>query len=140
MNNKRFSSGHPLTKGLVALGLVLGTIAAAPMAQAHDNVYWSIGVTPAPGVVVGAGNLPPPVVYAPPRVIYTPPPVVYTPPRVVYAPAPSYYYVQPVTVLAPPARWHHGHPGHPGHLGHSRGHGHGNGHGHGHGHDGRYRY
>ena len=114
MNNKRFSSGHPLTKGLVALGLVLGTIAAAPMAQAHDNVYWSIGVTPAPGVVVGAGNLPPPVVYAPPRVIYTPPPVVYAAPRVVYSS--PLYVAQP----APPP-WYGPHPG--------RGHAYGRGHG-----------
>ncbi len=133
----------------------LGLALAVPAVRAADSVYWSVGISPAPGVAVTAGNAPPPrVVYAPqpvhvspvtpvyavPQVVYTPPPVVYTPPRVVYAPAPSYYYVQPVTVLAPPARWPHGHPGHPGHHGHSRGHGHGYGHGHGHGHDGRYRY
>ena len=113
MNNKRFYPGLPLAKGLGALGLGLGMLAAAPLAQANDNVYWSIGVAPAPGVVVGASNVPPPVVYAPPRVVYAPPPVVYTPPRVVYSS--PVYVVQP----APPV-WYGEHPG----RGHAYGHRH----------------
>jgi hypothetical protein len=112
----------PTLRGLAALSLAW----LAVPASANGDVFWSIGVTPAPGVVVGASNLPPPV-YAPPRMVYTPPAMVYTPPRVVYS-APV-YVVQP----APP----HWHPPHPGH---GHGHGHGRGHGHGkwdrHGHSG----
>ena len=99
--------------------LGLAALAVAPLAQAGDSIYWSIGVSPAPGVAVGASNLPPPVVYAPQRVVYTPPPVVYAPPRVVYA--------SPVYVMQPaPPVWHPG-------RGHAYGHGKGHGKWHGHG-------
>ncbi len=96
------------------IGLALaaaGALAAAPMAHANDNVYWSVGVVAAPGVTVGVSNTgpvyvqPAPVymhpqpgvyhappryvvpapVYTQPHVYYTPPPVYYGPPRVVYS-------------------------------------------------------
>ncbi len=95
------------------IGLALAAaaaLAAAPMAQANGNVFWSVGVVAAPGVTLGVSNAPPvyvqpapvymhprPTVYhAPPRyvmpapvytqphVYYTPPPVRYGPPQVVY--------------------------------------------------------
>ncbi len=130
-----------LSAALSAAGLsavFLGLTLAAPAARA-DNVYWSVGVSPAPGVAVTAGNAPPPrvyvtpqpvyvapapsvytvpqTVYTPPQVVYTTPPVVYTPPQVVYAPS-AYYYSQPAPYFMPPGHGHHRH----------------------HGHDGRYRY
>ncbi len=137
---------------LFSLGLAA---ALAPgLARASGTVYWSVGVSPSPGVAVTAGNvrplapayvLPqvvapatvyssaytyPAPVYTPPAVIYSPPPVVYTPPRVIYT--------QPVVTAAPvyivPAPgWHARHPGH------AHGHGHGHRHHHGDG-PGRYRY
>lgn len=114
------------SRGLAALSLAL----LAVPASANGDVFWSIGVTPAPGMVVGASNLPPPV-YAPPRVVYTPPAVVYAPPRVVHS-SPVYM------VLPAPLHWHQPHPG----RGHAHGHGHGRGHGHGawgrHGHSGEH--
>ncbi len=96
----------------------LGAACLAVPASANGDVFWSVGVAPVPGVVVGASNLPPPV-YAPPRVVYTPPAMVYTPPPVVYT--------SPVYVMQPSGPpWHKPHPG--------RGYGHGHGHGKGHGH------
>ena len=72
-------------------------LAAAGLAQAGGNVYWSVGAEVAPGVSVGVGNAPPVLVapaplYAPvyARPVYTQPvyarPVVY--PRPVYVAAP----------------------------------------------------
>jgi hypothetical protein len=109
---------------LRTLFLGLAALSAAPLALARDNVYWSIGVSPAPGVFVDASNLPPPVVYAPPRGVYAPPPVVYTPPRMVYAS--PVYLVQP----APP-HWHTPHQGRGYGHGHGLGKGHAKWHGHG---------
>ncbi len=115
--NKNLPLRRPPAMGLAAWILGLAALATAPLAHASDDVYWSIGVSPAPGVAVGASNLPP-VVYAPPRVVYAPPPVVYTSPRVVYS--------SPVYVMQP--AYPHRHGAHPGH-GHGHGHGHGQGHG-----------
>lgn len=81
---------------LAAVGLGFALAASAGVAQARDNVNWSIGIG-VPGVVVGASNNyypgyayrapapvyyapPPPVYYAPPRPVYYAPPVVYSPP------------------------------------------------------------
>ncbi len=92
-------------KSLAAMGLA----ALAFPASASGDVFWSVGVTPAPGVIVGATNLPPPV-YAPPRVVYTPPAVVYAPPPMVYA--------SPVYLVQPAPPWNRPHPG----RGHAHGH------------------
>ncbi|MEJ7930896.1 hypothetical protein WG922_13025 [Ramlibacter sp. AN1015] len=118
----------------------------AGAAHAGSDVYWSLGVSPAPGVSIGVGNVAPvyvrpaPIyvqpapVYVQPAPIYAHPPVVYSPPRVVYG-TPG-YYVQPAPVIH---GWHpgpqfHGRPHRHGH-GHKHPHrGGGRGHGHGHGH------
>ncbi len=95
---------------LRTLFLGLAALSAAPLALARDNVYWSIGVSPAPGVFVDASNLPPPVVYTPPRMVYASP----------------VYLVQP----APP-HWHTPHQGRGYGHGHGLGKGHAKWHGHG---------
>ena len=74
----------------VTLSLALG----APAARAADRVYWSVGVSPAPGVVINAGNAPPPRVYVSPPVYVSPAPTVYSNvPQAVY---PQPVYSQPV--------------------------------------------
>lgn len=113
---------------------------AASVAQARDNVYWSIGVN-SPGVSVGVTNTrpvavypapvvvhaPPPVVYAPPPVYYSPPPVVYSPPPsrsvrpVAVYPAPVTVYPAPVVVYGHPHKRHRHWDDHPG-RGHKHGH------------------
>lgn len=80
---------------LAAAGLMLAALGGASVAQARDNVYWSVGVQAAPGVSVGVGNhrpvvVAPPVYYAPAPVYVQPAPV-YVQPRVYY---PQAYYVQ----------------------------------------------
>lgn len=112
----------------LAAAALLGLALTTPLAQAADSVYWSIGISPAPGVVVRASNaspqrvylapptyLPPaPTVYALPQpvyavpqpvlppVVYAPPPVAYTSPEVVYTP-PAVVYSPPAVVYSPPA-------------------------------------
>ncbi|MES2939126.1 MAG: hypothetical protein V4864_15680 [Pseudomonadota bacterium] len=98
-----------LSSVLVAL-LALG---ATGLAQARDNVYWSVGVNAAPGVTLGVGNVgpvvvAPPVYYAPQPVYVAPPPVVYRPAPVYYAPAPVYYGAAPV-YYGPRGHWRHKH-------------------------------
>lgn len=83
-----------LSHTLIAAALVAGT---ATVAQARDNVYFSIGANVAPGVVLGASNYAPRY-YAPAPVYYgyaAPAPVYYEPAPVAY----SYYgpeYYDPV--------------------------------------------
>ena len=72
----------------------LALLAAAP-ARAGD-VYWSVGVQAAPGVVVGASNAPP--VYVHPQPVYVQPQPVYVQPR----PYPRSFYVQPAPVYVQP--------------------------------------
>ncbi len=92
---------------LAVVGIGFALAASAGVAQARDNVNWSVGIG-VPGVVVwgqqwlpglwvqrpGPGVLrrrprritsPRPTYYAPPRPVYYAPPVVYSPP-------PAYYY------------------------------------------------
>lgn len=83
---------------LAALGVGFALAASAGVAQARDDVSWSVGIG-VPGVVVGASNYPSysyrapaPVYYAPPPVYYAPPRPVYYAPPVVYSPPPAYYY------------------------------------------------
>lgn len=107
---------------------------AASLAQARDDVYWSIGVN-SPGVSVGVTNTRPVAVYPAPVIVHSPPPVVYGPPPVVYAPPPVIYspppsrsvrpvvvHQAPVVVYGPPPHRRHwdGHPG----RGHNHGHRH----------------
>lgn len=88
---------------LAVVGLGFALAASAGVAQARDNVNWSVGIG-VPGVVVGASNgypaysygaysAPAPVYYAPPPpVYYAPPRPVYYAPPVVYSPPAAYYY------------------------------------------------
>lgn len=85
---------------LATVGLGFALAASAGVAQARDNINWSVGIG-VPGVVVGVGNgypgyayNPAPVYYAPPPppVYYAPPRPVYYAPPVVYSPPPAYYY------------------------------------------------
>lgn len=72
------------------------------LAQAGDNVFWSIGVAPAPGVFVGASNAPAPApVWVQPAPVYVAPrPVVVHAPVVAW-PAPVYVQPAPVYVVRP---------------------------------------
>lgn len=102
---------RPLFAGVALVALAgMGTAA-----QAHGNVFFSLGVNAAPGVALGVSNVPPvyvaaqPVYVAPQPVYYGPQPVYYEQPvyvapaaRVVLAPAP--YYVGPGWHRG----WHHG--------------------------------
>ncbi len=118
----------PARRLALAAAVLLGLALTTPLTQAADNVYWSIGISPAPGVVVRASNaspqrvylapptyLPPaPTVYALPQpvyavpqpvlppVVYAPPPVAYTSPEVVYT-HPAVVYSPPAVVYSPPA-------------------------------------
>ncbi len=134
MNQERNSIRFRAVPSL-GLAALLGAGLVPASAQASDSVYWSIGVAPAPGVTVIAGNAPPPRVVAAPVYVAPPvyalPPVVYTLPRVVYGVTPV--YVQPAV---PPGHWQH--PGRG--WGHGKGKGHGHGHWHGKGHGDHYRY
>jgi hypothetical protein len=80
--------------GLAAV--VLAAAGTASVAQAGDHVYFSIGANVAPGVVVNAGNAPPPVYVAPAPVYVAPAPVYYEAPAPVYYEAPAYYAPAPV--------------------------------------------
>lgn len=120
-----------LAKAAALAGLVVAALGASTVAQARDNVYWSVGIDAAPGVSVGVANHRQPVyvqpqpvyvqpapVYVQPYPVYTPPRVVYTQPRVYY-PGPA-YYAQPAPVYyGPPGHWKHKHKHH---RKHGRGH------------------
>lgn len=78
-----------------AAAVVLAAAGTASVAQARDNVYFSIGANVAPGVVVGASNYAPRY-YAPAPVYYAPAPVYYESAPVYYEPSPVYYESAPV--------------------------------------------
>ena len=68
-----------------AIALALAAAGTASVAQARDNVFWSVGIQAAPGIALGVGNAPgyvqpAPVYYAPAPVYYAPEPVYYGPP------------------------------------------------------------
>lgn len=98
MNFSRFKS----FKAVIAAGLALAALGAASVAQARDNVYWSVGVQAAPGVTLGVGNHRPYAapVYVQPAPVYVQPAPVYMPPQQVYYP--QNYYVQPAPVYVQP--------------------------------------
>ena len=78
-----------------AAALVLAAAGTASVAQARDNVYFSIGANVAPGVSIGASNYAPRY-YAPAPVYVRPAPVYYSAAPVYYEPAPVYYEPTPV--------------------------------------------
>lgn len=103
------------------------SLGAPALAHAGDNVFWSIGVAPAPGVFVGASNAPAPApvwvqpapVYVAPRPVVVPAPVTVWPSPVYVQPAPV-YVVRPGPAFVPPGHyrkhegrwerdWDHGH-------------------------------
>lgn len=82
-----------------AAALALAAAGTATVAQARDNVYFSIGANVAPGVVVGASNAPyyyGPRYVAPAPVVVAPAPVYYAAAPTYYEPAPAYYAPAPV--------------------------------------------
>jgi hypothetical protein len=103
--------------------LALAGLGTASVAQARDNINWSVGIG-VPGVAIGASNgyyghnnYP---VYTQPAPIYAPAPVY--PSSYYVQPAPIYYsspvYVQPAQVYIGAGSYGHGHRGHRGHRGH----------------------
>ena len=97
---------------LAAAALVLAAAGTATVAQARDNVYFSIGAHVAPGVSVGVSNAPVyyPPVYAQPAPIYYEPAPVYVRPAPVYVrPAPIYYGAAPVYYGPAPVYYDRGH-------------------------------
>lgn len=107
---------------LAVVGFGVALAASAGVAQARDNVNWSIGIG-VPGVVVGASNGYPSYGYSPAPVYYAPPaPVYYAPPRPVYY-APPVVYSQPPAYYYRDRGYYRGHDDRRGHRGH-RGHRH----------------
>ena len=81
-----------IVKAAAAAAVAFAALGTASVAQARDNINWSVGINAAPGVVIGASN----GYYAPP--VYVQPQTYY--PQNVY---PSSYYVQPAPIyVAPP--------------------------------------
>jgi hypothetical protein len=115
----KFSPVFAKTAAVAAIALAgAGT---ASVAQAHSNVFFSIGGNVAPGVAVGVSNMPPvyypPVTYVQPAPVYFEPAPVYVQPEPVYYGTPVYYgggYVYGHRHWRH-ERWEHGRGGHGGH-------------------------
>jgi len=95
-----------------AAALVLAAAGTASVAQARDNVHFSIGAHVAPGVSIGVSNAPVyyPPVYAAPVYVRPAPVYYYEPAPVYYGPAPVYY--SPAPIYVKPRHWRghrHGH-------------------------------
>jgi hypothetical protein len=111
MNMKPSSSVYAK---VAAIALALAAAGTASVAQARDNVYFSIGANVAPGVAVGVSNAPvyyPPVYVQPAPVYVQPAPVYYGynyGPSVYVRPAPIYYAPAPV-YYGPRHHQRHGH-------------------------------
>lgn len=108
-----------------AAAFVLAAAGTATVAQARDNVYFSIGANVAPGVVIGASNAPVyyPPVYMQPAPIYVEPAPIYMQPAPIYVrPAPVYYGPAPVYYERGPRHGHRQHwrNEHRGRRGHGR--------------------
>ena len=109
-----------LSRPLFAAAALVALAGVGTAAEAHGDVFFSLGVNAAPGVAVGVSNVPPmyvapqPVYVAPQAVYVEPQPVYIAPPmaRVVVAPAP--YYVGPGWHRGwhHDRGWHHGHDRH----------------------------
>jgi hypothetical protein len=87
---------HSVTCMIGFGAIAMGSLLAAPAAEAHGSVQWSIGIQlpPVGAVVTSRPYIPPP-----PAVIYAPPPAV------VYAPAYPVYLPPPRVVVAPAYGW-----------------------------------
>lgn len=85
---------------LTAAFLALAALGATGVAQAGDNVYWSVGVS-SPGVQMGVSNARPLVVQAPVYTVYQQPAPVYVQPTVYVRPAPVYVQPAPVYISQP---------------------------------------
>ena len=99
---------------LAGLALMAG-LGLASSAHAGD-VFWSIGMSQ-PGIHIGVGNLPAPVVVHGPVVVHPRP--VYVPPHVVYMPPRPVFYGHPGHYQGHGHDRHHHHHGHQG-RGHDR--------------------
>ncbi len=76
--------------GFVAAAvLATAALGAAPAAQAHTDVYFSVGI---PGLPIYVEPAP---VYVRPEPVYVRPAPVYAPPRPVYLQPPAYAYERP---------------------------------------------
>lgn len=106
---------HPRSWALAAAAAAI--LGAPALAHAGDNVFWSIGVAPAPGVYVGASNAPVPVITQGPVWVQPFPQPVMVAPRPVYMQGPVYvqpapvYVVRPGPAFVPPGHYRR-HPGH----------------------------
>ena len=76
-----------------AAAVALGALGAVSAAHARSDLYFSIGVQPAPGVYVEPAPVyvQPQPVYVEPRSVYVPPPVYAAPAQVYVRPAPPAY-------------------------------------------------
>ena len=104
----------------VAATLAFASISFSGIAQARDNVYWSVGVG-SPGVGINVGNAVP--IYTQPQPVYVQPAPIYIQPQPVYTqPRPNYFYGQPQVVYVQPVQpgWNREHG-----RGHERHHGYG---------------
>lgn len=96
-----------MTKLIRSISLVgLAMLGAAGAAQARD-IYWSVGIHAAPGVVLGASNARP-VLVAPAPVYLAPQPVYVQPPRVYYRPVYQRVYVRPAPVYVGTTYYYYG--------------------------------
>ena len=96
-----------IVKAAATAGVALVAMGTASVAQARNDVVFSIGANIAPGVTLGVSSAPSysyyggPTYYQPAPVYYQPAPVYYQPAPVYYQPAPVYY--QPAPVYYQPA-------------------------------------
>lgn len=89
----KFSPAFAKTAAIAAIALAAA--GTASVAEAHGNVFFSVGGMVAPGVSVGVSNVAPvyypPVTYVQPAPVYVEPAPVYVQPEPVYYGAPVYY-------------------------------------------------
>jgi hypothetical protein len=102
-----FTSGALSTSrvggSLLALGVLSAALIAAPAAQAHGSVQWSIGINLPP---VGAVVTSRPYHAPPPAVVYAPPPAVVAPVYQAHPAYPAYpIYGPPRVIVAPVHGW-----------------------------------
>lgn len=117
-------SRSSFVKAVAAAGVALAALGTASVAQARDNVYFSIGAHVAPGVSIGVSNAHP---YYP-QPVYVQPQPVYVQPQPYYVQPAPVYYPRPVYV-APPAYIGYSRPGfHRDHRWHDWDHDHRRGH------------
>jgi hypothetical protein len=128
--NNLSASRQRWVRAAAIMAVGAAALGATGVAQANNNVFWSVGVA-APGVQVGVANgpqyypqvapvyvQPAPVYYQPAPVYVQPAPVYYRPAPVYYRPAPAYY--RTVAWNQPGYRYAYGEPGR--HNGHGRDH------------------